>query len=267
MKHPNSVFFTNAQVARIEARRRALGLTMQPFVEKFALALKGLGCNQTSASAKMRLDRVLNPRMRKPVSETTKAALAQTLGWSLQEFEEIVGATREISGEPKAPRSGMAMAVASANSLSARQIALSVAADLDTYQIARGVDLSVDNVTRVYAAAYRMFQRIRALMEHLPVDDFAHDSRARRIYDALASVLNASLRPHLTEWPERYEQWSSAYRKSEAAKELSAQELQAKFPKRAELQRDLVATAKRLQTDAKRLKALARSESSDAAAA
>jgi hypothetical protein len=39
----------------------------------------------------MRVDRVFYPRMRCPISETTKVALAQALEWTLLEFEKAIG--------------------------------------------------------------------------------------------------------------------------------------------------------------------------------
>lgn len=48
------------------------------------------GVVQSHSAVKMRLDRVFYSRMRRPLSETTKLALARTLGWTLLEFEEAI---------------------------------------------------------------------------------------------------------------------------------------------------------------------------------
>lgn len=85
---------SNPQVARIHRRRKALGLTMPDLLARFADALRRAGSVHTTAAAKMRLDRVLNPRMRKPVSEETKRALARALEWTLEELEQSVEGER-----------------------------------------------------------------------------------------------------------------------------------------------------------------------------
>jgi DNA-binding NarL/FixJ family response regulator len=48
----------------------------------------------------MRLDRVLNPKMRRPITEVTQIALAQALEWSLRDFEEtVLGVAEAPTGE------------------------------------------------------------------------------------------------------------------------------------------------------------------------
>jgi hypothetical protein len=81
---------SDAQVALIHRRRKALGLTIGDLHARFADALRARGCVHVANSAKMRLDRVLNPKMRRPVTEVTQSALAQALGWSLDDFEETI---------------------------------------------------------------------------------------------------------------------------------------------------------------------------------
>ncbi|HST30676.1 MAG TPA: hypothetical protein VLK27_07540 [Chthoniobacterales bacterium] len=127
---------------------------------------------------------------------------------------------------------------------------------IETYQIGRGVDLEKDNLTRVYSAAYRMFGRIRELMCELPAHEFGKDGSIAAIYEALNSVLNTTLRPHLTEWPERYEDWRKNFGKTTKGKKLSPQEMQQMFPERPAIQRDLKDVARRLKADAKKLRSL-----------
>jgi hypothetical protein len=91
MRHTNAENLSDAQVARLEARRKALGLTRAALLRKFEEALKKDGCIHTEAAAKMRLDRVLNPRLRRAISEETKVALAVALDWKIAEFESAIG--------------------------------------------------------------------------------------------------------------------------------------------------------------------------------
>ena len=82
---------SDAQVARIKDRQKELGLTTEQFSERFKEELKELkGVVQSDSAVKMRLDRIFYSRMRCPVSETTKLALARTLGWTLLEFEKAI---------------------------------------------------------------------------------------------------------------------------------------------------------------------------------
>ncbi len=236
---------TEAHVSRIEARRKTVGMTREQLRQRFDQALK---FGHTPEAARMRLDRVLNTKMRRPMSDTTKAALAEALGWTTDEFE------REVFEKPEAGSSDEAVAHPY-SAASARQIAFSVAALLESYQISRSVDLSEDNLVNVYEAAYRMFQRIRDLRCALPVEELARQPAAQAIYDTLGIVLNETLRPHLTRWPERYQRWRTE--NVPASRKLSPQELQMQFPQRRELVRDLECLVEQLQGDIKRLKSLA----------
>ncbi len=86
---------SNEQVRRIERRRQELGLTRAGFLYKFEEALRALGCVHTIEAAKMRLDRVLNPRMRRPTTDDTKMALAAALGWNVAQFDSAIGILAE----------------------------------------------------------------------------------------------------------------------------------------------------------------------------
>jgi hypothetical protein len=87
MRDSRSESLSDLQVAQLERRRIGLSLTRPMLLERFAQALKEAGCVHTAAAAKMRLDRIFNPRMRRPVSESTKAALATALEWNLRQLE------------------------------------------------------------------------------------------------------------------------------------------------------------------------------------
>ena len=82
---------SDAQVARIQRQQKKLGLTSDQFLERFKEALKEkTGVVQSHSAVKMRLDRIFYSRMRRPLSETTKLALAHTLGGTLREFEKAI---------------------------------------------------------------------------------------------------------------------------------------------------------------------------------
>lgn len=88
MRYFHSQMLSDAQVAQLETRRKMLGLSRSALLLKFEAALQREGCVHALSSAKMRLDRVLNPHLRRPASETTLLALATALDWTLPQLEE-----------------------------------------------------------------------------------------------------------------------------------------------------------------------------------
>lgn len=91
MRHTSCQRLSDAQVAQLEAHRKTLGLTQRALLQKFEEALNKDGCIHTPAAGKMRLDRVFNRRMRRPMSEDTKSALAAALDWSVPQLESAIG--------------------------------------------------------------------------------------------------------------------------------------------------------------------------------
>jgi hypothetical protein len=96
---------SDAQVARIQRRKKECGLTSDQFLGRFKDALKeATGVVQSNSAVKMRLDRVFYSRMRRPLSDPTKLALAQALGWTLLEFEDAVSGENSDGPEERPPR-------------------------------------------------------------------------------------------------------------------------------------------------------------------
>lgn len=91
MRHTHSQILTDAQAALLQERRKRLGLSRSMLLQKFEAALQREGCVHSLASAKMRLDRVLNPYLRRPATEATLTALAAALSWTLLELEAALG--------------------------------------------------------------------------------------------------------------------------------------------------------------------------------
>jgi hypothetical protein len=94
---------SDAQVDRIKDRQKELALTNEQLMERFKAALKASpkGIHSDKA-AQMRLDRIFYSRMRCPISETTKLALARALDWTLLDFQNAIamenGARKMRSG-------------------------------------------------------------------------------------------------------------------------------------------------------------------------
>jgi hypothetical protein len=254
MQRSNSDKLSNQQVARIEERRRELGLPPVALREKFDAALREMGQKLGDAALKARFNRIFNRRMRRAISEESKLALARALGWSWPQFEQAIH--NVVESQPRRTKKqerGMSDAIKKS---SPRQIALAALVQIETHQIGRGVDLGKDNLSRVYTATYKMFGRLRELMGELPAAEFNRDGVAARIYESLNNILNKTLRPHLTLWPERYEEWRTTSLGKSGSRKLSAQQLQQRFPQRKTLARDLKKIAKRLQSDATALRSL-----------
>ena len=92
---------SDAHVAELDARRRALNLSPEQLLDGVAQALRSAGYNHSESAVKKRLDRVFNPRMRRPISESTKSALAHALEWTIPQLE---GAIRVSSDEVRKKR-------------------------------------------------------------------------------------------------------------------------------------------------------------------
>jgi len=98
-RHSSSLKLSDAQVARLDTHRKTLGLTRRALLQKFEEALKKNGCIHTEAAAKMRLDRILNRRMRRPMSEETQASLAAAFECSVPQLEAVMG--ERVGSVPK----------------------------------------------------------------------------------------------------------------------------------------------------------------------
>jgi hypothetical protein len=98
MRRSISELLSDAQVARLEKRRKELNLTRDELLQRFDRALRATGCVYDDVgAAKMRLDRVFNSRMRKPISERTKAALAHALDLTLVQFEQTISGKEQTT--------------------------------------------------------------------------------------------------------------------------------------------------------------------------
>jgi len=102
MRHSHSQTLSDARVARLEDRRKTLGLSRRALLLRFEEALQRDGYVHSLASAKMRLDRVVNPYLRRPVSEATLLALASALDWTLPELEGAIQPVKNNAGNATA---------------------------------------------------------------------------------------------------------------------------------------------------------------------
>jgi hypothetical protein len=158
---------SNAQVARLETRRKMLGLSRAGLLKRFEAALQREGCVHTLSSAKMRLDRVLNPRLRRPATEPTLMALASALEWTFPELEAELQLTEAGNDQPAlgcgpnghAPRW---------RAMTAREIAFAMLLLFQTLPMVQAEKISANDLARTYTAVARTWKRGVDLNEQWP---------------------------------------------------------------------------------------------------
>lgn len=118
-----------------------------------------------------------------------------------------------------------------------RQVAYQIWVELSTRKIGLPIDLQNDVVAEIYDSWHQFFTVTRELIKSVPVSRAADDS-TRKIINLSIEVLNEGLRPHLTLWQARFRTWYDQQLKVAASYE-EPQDLQAKFPRFADLSNDL----------------------------
>ena len=165
MRHSYSQKLSDAQVVRLETRRKMLGLSRAGLLVRFEESLQREGCVHTLASAKMRLDRVLNPRLRRPVSEGTLLALAEALDWSLLELESALQLTETYNGE-RAPGHRRNGRTRRSRAMTAREIAFALLLLFQTLPRSQAEEISANSLVRTYSAAEETWKRGTNLLQH-----------------------------------------------------------------------------------------------------
>ncbi len=125
-----------------------------------------------------------------------------------------------------------------------QEIAYKIWVELSTRKIGLPIDLDHDVISEVYDSWYSFFAITRELIKDIPVNKVKRSS-TRDIITLSISVLNDGLRPHLTSWQARFRRW---YDKAlaNAKDDADPQTIQGKYPKYAELAKDLLSVNERL---------------------
>lgn len=126
-----------------------------------------------------------------------------------------------------------------------RQIAYKIWVELSTRKIGLPIDLEHDVISEVYDSWHTFFTVTRELVKEVPVSRFRR-RETEEIVRMSIGVLNDGLRPHLTQWQARFRRWYARASEQADFGEKSPQEIQQRFPKYEELERDLLAVNKRL---------------------
>jgi hypothetical protein len=126
-----------------------------------------------------------------------------------------------------------------------RQIAYKIWVELSTRKIGLPIDLEHDVISEVYDSWHTFFSVTRELVKDVPVNKFRR-KETEEIVRMSIGVLNDGLRPHLTRWQARFRRWYVKASEHTDFGEHSPQEIQQKFPKYDELQKDLLEVNQRL---------------------
>ncbi len=127
-----------------------------------------------------------------------------------------------------------------------RQVAYAIWVELSTRKIGLPIDFEHDVIVEIYDSWYTFFSITRDLIKSIPVNKLRHDS-TQKIIQLSIEVLNAGIRPHLTEWQARFRRWyENETNKSNNDIVIDPQDIQRKFPKYAELTADMMQVNARL---------------------
>ncbi|MDO8537022.1 MAG: hypothetical protein Q7R94_02135 [bacterium] len=135
-----------------------------------------------------------------------------------------------------------------------QEIAYKIWVELSTRKIGLPIDLNEDVVSEIYDSWHNFFSITRELIKDIPVSKVKNPSTGKIITLSI-SVLNEGLRPHLTKWQARFRHWYDLELK-DAKGDIDPQSIQAKYPKFAELKKDLEAVNKGLMKYREKMKEL-----------
>ena len=125
-----------------------------------------------------------------------------------------------------------------------QEIAYKIWVELSTRKIGLPIDLEHDVISEIYDSWYNFFSITRELIKDIPVNKVKNQS-TRKIITLSIDVLNEVLRPHLTTWQARFRRWYDIQLAS-ATDDADPQSIQAKYPKFADLKKDILIVNQRL---------------------
>lgn len=125
-----------------------------------------------------------------------------------------------------------------------QEIAYKIWVELSTRKIGLPIDLNHDVISEVYDSWHDFFSITRELIKDIPVSKVKNRS-TRKVIKLSIDVLNEGLRPHLTEWQARFRHWYNR-QIEKSSDDIDPQSIQAKYPKYAELEKDLIEVNDRL---------------------
>ena len=125
------------------------------------------------------------------------------------------------------------------NDHSDREIAFKSWVEISTRTIGFPIDNENDVIVEIYNSWYKFFEIIRNNIKDISGDRINH---SKSLINSLTSLLNNSLRKHLTKWQAKFRKWYNYAINLEENIELSPQEIQRKYPEYKSLMDDLLET-------------------------
>lgn len=118
-----------------------------------------------------------------------------------------------------------------------QQIAYRIWVDINTRVIATKIDLDVDNIRVVNNSYYKCFTDTRELLKEIPVNKINNDGE---LVNLIVRFLNEVMRPYLTKWGVRYNNWYDNIIKTDEMKGKNPVEIQKSYSCYEELSNDLL---------------------------
>ncbi len=102
--------------------------------------------------------------------------------------------------------------------------------ELTTRKAAIPIDEKNDFIIEIYDSWYKLFNNIRDEIKTVPGNYLIDHDPTTALIGLTKKILNDALRPHLTEYQVKYRKWYDKAEKLEENKDLTPQEIQAKYP-------------------------------------
>lgn len=102
--------------------------------------------------------------------------------------------------------------------------------ELTTRKAAIPIDEKNDFIIEIYDSWYKLFNNIRDEIKNVPGNYLKDHDPTTALIGLTKKILNDALRPHLTEYQVKFRKWYEKAEKLEENKDLTPQEIQAKYP-------------------------------------
>lgn len=102
--------------------------------------------------------------------------------------------------------------------------------ELTTRKAAIPIDEKNDFIIEIYDSWYKLFNKIRDEIKTVPGNYLKDHDPTTALIGLTKKILNNALRPHLTEYQVKFRKWYDKAEKLEENKDLTPQEIQAKYP-------------------------------------
>ena len=118
-----------------------------------------------------------------------------------------------------------------------QQIAFRIWVDINTRVLATKINLDVDNIRVVNDSYYKCFTDTRELLKEIPVNKINSDGE---LVNLIVRFLNEVMRPYLTKWGVRYNEWYDNIIEKDKLKGNNPVDIQKSYPYYEELSSDLL---------------------------